>query len=81
MRPSLVTGANGHLGNNLCRQLATRGEPVRAMIRASADPAALAGLAVENRARRHHGRHLDGGRGRGLRPRLPHGGRIPHVVA
>ncbi|TMA94241.1 MAG: NAD-dependent epimerase/dehydratase family protein, partial [Deltaproteobacteria bacterium] len=47
MKPSLVTGANGHLGNNLCRQLRARGERVRAMIRASADPAPLAGLDVE----------------------------------
>jgi dihydroflavonol-4-reductase len=47
MKPSLVTGANGHLGNNLCRQLIARGERVRAMIRASADPAPLAGLEVE----------------------------------
>ena len=47
MKPSLVTGANGHLGNNLCRQLCARGERVRAMIRASADPAPLAGLDVE----------------------------------
>ncbi|HZR82370.1 MAG TPA: NAD-dependent epimerase/dehydratase family protein [Candidatus Binatia bacterium] len=47
MRPTLVTGANGHVGNNVCRQLAERGEPVRAMIRASADPAPLAGLDVE----------------------------------
>jgi dihydroflavonol-4-reductase len=47
MKPNLVTGANGHLGNNVCRQLVERGEPVRAMLRASADPAALAGLDVE----------------------------------
>ena len=47
MKPTLVTGANGHLGNNICRQLVARGEPVRAMIRASADPAPLAGLDVE----------------------------------
>src|SRR5262245_64986051 len=47
MKPTLVTGANGHVGNNVCRQLAERGEPVRAMIRASADPAPLAGLDVE----------------------------------
>ncbi len=47
MKPTLVTGANGHLGNNLCRQLLARGERVRAMIRPSADPAPLAGLDVE----------------------------------
>jgi len=47
MKPTLVTGANGHLGNNLCRQLVARGEPVRAMIRSSADPAPLAGLDLE----------------------------------
>src|SRR5262249_52162695 len=47
MRPTLVTGANGHVGNNICRLLVQRGDPVRAMIRASADPAPLQGLAVE----------------------------------
>jgi dihydroflavonol-4-reductase len=47
MKPALVTGANGHLGNNICRQLVARGERVRAMIRTSADPAPLAGLDVE----------------------------------
>ena len=47
MRPTLVTGANGHVGNNICRLLARRGERVRAMIRASADPAPLDGLDVE----------------------------------
>ncbi len=47
MKPTLVTGANGHLGNNICRQLVERGEKVRAMIRASADPAPLAGLDLE----------------------------------
>jgi dihydroflavonol-4-reductase len=47
MKPTLVTGANGHLGNNLCRQLVARGERVRAMIRASADAAPLAGLDLE----------------------------------
>jgi len=46
-KPSLVTGANGHLGNNLCRLLVERGERVRAMLRSSADPAPLAGLDVE----------------------------------
>src|SRR5712692_4010386 len=47
MKPTLVTGANGHLGNNLCRLLVARGERVRAMIRPSADPAPLAGLDLE----------------------------------
>jgi dihydroflavonol-4-reductase len=47
MKPTLVTGANGHVGNNICRLLCARGEPVRAMLRASADPAPLAGLNVE----------------------------------
>src|SRR5262249_56181298 len=47
MRPTLVTGANGHVGNNICRLLVQRGEPVRAMIRASADPAPLEGLDVQ----------------------------------
>jgi dihydroflavonol-4-reductase len=47
MKPTLVTGANGHVGNNVCRLLVERGERVRAMIRASADPAPLTGLDVE----------------------------------
>jgi dihydroflavonol-4-reductase len=47
MKPTLVTGANGHVGNNLCRRLVARGEPVRAMLRPSADARALAGLDVE----------------------------------
>src|SRR5262245_6529837 len=47
MKPTLVTGANGHLGNNLCRLLVQRGERVRAMMRGSADPAPLAGLDLE----------------------------------
>ena len=47
MRPTLVTGANGHVGNNICRLLVQRGEPVRAMMRATADPAPLHGLDVE----------------------------------
>jgi len=46
-KPTLVTGANGHLGNNLCRLLVERGERVRAMIRRNADPTPLAGLDVE----------------------------------
>src|SRR3990172_11239375 len=47
MKPPLVAGANGHLGNNICRLLRARGEPVRAMIRPSAAPAPLAGLDLE----------------------------------
>ena len=46
-KPTLVTGANGHLGNNLCRLLVARGESVRAMMRRNADPAPLAGVDVE----------------------------------
>jgi dihydroflavonol-4-reductase len=47
MKPTLVTGANGHIGNNICRLLVARGERVRAMMRRTADPAPLAGLDVE----------------------------------
>jgi dihydroflavonol-4-reductase len=47
MKPTLVTGANGHLGYNVCRLLAARGEQVRAMVRKSADTAPLARLGVE----------------------------------
>jgi dihydroflavonol-4-reductase len=47
MKPTLVTGANGHIGNNICRLLVARGERVRAMMRTTADPAPLAGLDVE----------------------------------
>ena len=45
-KPTLVTGANGHLGYNICRLLVERGEPVRAMIRATADPKPLEALGV-----------------------------------
>jgi len=44
MKPTLVTGADRHVGNNICRLLVERGEPVRAMIRASADPEPLRAL-------------------------------------
>ena len=47
MKPTLVTGANGHLGYNLVRLLVARGEPVRAMTRISADVAPLRRLGVE----------------------------------
>jgi dihydroflavonol-4-reductase len=45
-KPTLVTGANGHLGYNICRLLVERGEPVRAMIRVTADPKPLEALGV-----------------------------------
>ena len=41
----LVTGANGHLGNNLCRALVARGHRVRASVRDRADPLRIAHLA------------------------------------
>lgn len=47
MKPTLVTGANGHVGNNVCRLLVERGERVRAMLRAKADPMPLRGLDLE----------------------------------
>ena len=47
MKPTLVTGANGHVGNNICRMLVERGEHVRAMIRASASDEPLRGLDLE----------------------------------
>lgn len=40
----LVTGANGHVGNNLCRALLERGHQVRASVRSLGDPARLAPL-------------------------------------
>jgi dihydroflavonol-4-reductase len=43
----LVTGATGHIGNVLVRQLRERGEPVRALVRPGKVPIALAGLDVE----------------------------------
>lgn len=42
----LVTGASGHIGNNLIRELLAAGRRVRAMIH-ERDPRALAGLDVE----------------------------------
>ena len=47
MKPTLVTGANGHVGNNICRMLVERGERVRAMIRANASEEPLRGLDLE----------------------------------
>ncbi len=43
----LVTGANGHIGNVLVRQLLARGEEVRAFVRPNANLMALEGLEVE----------------------------------
>jgi dihydroflavonol-4-reductase len=43
-RPCLVTGANGHLGNNIVRELCARSIPVRAGVRDTDKTAALHGL-------------------------------------
>jgi dihydroflavonol-4-reductase len=43
----LVTGATGHIGNILIRQLLARGEHVRAMVRPGGIPEALTGLTVD----------------------------------
>ncbi len=43
----LVTGATGHIGNVLVRELLGRGERVRALVRPGKMPPALAGLDVE----------------------------------
>lgn len=43
----LVTGASGHIGNVLVRELLGRGQHVRALVRPGKKPAALAGLDVE----------------------------------
>ena len=44
---NLVTGATGHIGNVLVRELVSRGESVRALLLPSEDPAPLDGLDVE----------------------------------
>lgn len=44
---ALVTGANGHLGNNLVRLLISKGIPVRASVRNIKNKQALEGLACE----------------------------------
>jgi len=44
---NLVTGATGHIGNVLVRQLLERGERVRALVRGGRRPLALEGLDVE----------------------------------
>jgi uncharacterized protein YbjT (DUF2867 family) len=37
----LVVGATGFLGGEICRRLATNGQPVRGLVRATSDPAAV----------------------------------------
>jgi nucleoside-diphosphate-sugar epimerase len=44
---TLVTGATGHIGNNLVRALLARGERVRVLCRPGSSPKPLAGLEVE----------------------------------
>jgi len=44
---NLVTGATGHIGNVLVRELLERGERVRTLVRRSKRPVALEGLDVE----------------------------------
>lgn len=44
---NLITGAAGHLGNVLARELIRRGEPVRALILPGEDTSSLEGLPVE----------------------------------
>jgi dihydroflavonol-4-reductase len=44
---NLVTGATGHIGNVLVRELLRRGERVRALVRPGKKPFALEGLEVE----------------------------------
>ena len=44
---NLVTGATGHIGNVLVRELLAGGQPVRALVRPGTMPHALAGLDVE----------------------------------
>jgi len=43
----LITGAAGHLGNTLARELLHRGERVRALILPGEDVSSLQGLDVE----------------------------------
>ncbi len=44
---ALVTGASGFLGSHVTRLLVERGDRVRVLLRASSDPRAVSGLAVE----------------------------------
>jgi dihydroflavonol-4-reductase len=43
----LVTGANGHIGANVCRELLRQGHEVRAFVRRSADMQGLQNLAID----------------------------------
>lgn len=43
----LVVGATGHLGATVCRELATAGYPVRALVRPRSDVRHLAGMGIE----------------------------------
>ncbi len=45
---AMVTGANGHIGYNLVRALAARGQPVRATVRDRHDPSTAGPLGVLN---------------------------------
>lgn len=47
MPKTLVTGASGHIGNNIVRLLLREGREVRAMVRGTSNREALAGLDVE----------------------------------
>lgn len=47
MTKALVTGSNGFVGSNLCRELAGNGYQVRALHRAGSDLSALQGLDLE----------------------------------
>lgn len=49
MTTALVTGANGHVGAHLCRELLARGYSVVALVRPTSDLSGLQGLAVEIR--------------------------------
>lgn len=40
----LVVGATGELGGEICRQLAAKGKPIRALVRAASDPAKVEAL-------------------------------------
>jgi dihydroflavonol-4-reductase len=55
MAKLLVTGANGHVGSNLCRLLVGEGHDVVALVRKSSDLRGLEGVDVEYK----HGDILD----------------------